>query len=375
MRFPSIESRKGTILPGEFWAGHELCLCIHDAMAQMLVSGQNAGAFHVKYELTEQERQTFESSEDIFQWVEQNRKPEDHTALLVTTIFPAILSDMLHCIYEVLETSRKAKLNVSYMLLRKPLQESLYVLETVIANREDFAKKLVEEPIKLEGRGVGGREIHAANIAKVLASIGSDGRFSPDYLAQLRYDKSTKDGFDGICNKAIHLFTGHKAIATEKMNINFIFSGWDAKHTQWSFLYTRLPYLLAYAYQIVESVCSTIAPGPKEYRDDIERRIAAHVLMWSGTLADNKTYASAPLLGFAFKSREWLFAHCKAHGFRAPEFKDLLRMSQTGAFPGESRWSLWRRLRKFRIAAEACGSTSASRLSTAQRALGFDPIL
>jgi hypothetical protein len=373
MRFPSIESRTGTILPGEFWAGHELCFCIHDAMTQMLVSGQNAGAFHVSYELTEQERESFESSEDIFQWVEQNRGRENHTALLITTMFPAILSDMLHCIYEALETSRKAKLNVSYLLLRKPIQESLYVLEAVIADREDFAKKLVEEPIKLEGRGIGGKEIHAANIAKVLASIGNDGRFSPEYLAQLRYDKYAQDGFDGICNKAMHLFTSHKAIETEKMNINFIFSGSDAKETQWGVLYSRLPYILAYTYQIVESVCSVIAPSPQDYRDDIDRRIAAHVLMWGGTL--DETYASGPLLVFWLKYREWLFNHCKANGFRTPEFKDLVRMSQTGAFPGESRWSTWRRLRKFRIAAEDCGSTSFSWLSKLQRLFRIEPIL
>jgi hypothetical protein len=373
MRFPSIESRTGTILPGEFWAGHELCFCIHDAMTQMLVSGQNAGAFHVRFELSEEERESFESSKNIFRWLGEYRKPEDHAAVLVTTMFPAILSDMLHCIYEALESSRKAKLNVSYMLLRKPIQESLYVLEAVIADRADFAKKLTEDPIKLEGRGASGRETHAANIAKVLAAIGNDGRFSAHYVAQLRYDKSSEDGFDGICNKAMHLVTSSKAIATEKMNINFIFSGWHAKQTQWSFLYTRLPYLLAYTYQIVETVCSAIAPGPLEYRDDIDRRIAAHVLIWSGAL--DATYASGPLLVFAFKYREWLFAHCKAHGFGTPEFKDLVRMCQTGAFPGESRWSNWRRLRRFRIAAEKCGSTPVSWLSKVQGAFGLDPIL
>ena len=107
---------------------------------------------------------------------------------------------------------------------------------------------------------MGGREAHRGNIAKVLQIIDDDGRFSADYLAQLRYDKSAEDGFDGICNKAMHLFTNHQAIETEPVNINFIFSNWDSKESQWSFLYTRLPYILTYAYRIVETVCAGISP-------------------------------------------------------------------------------------------------------------------
>jgi len=40
------------------------------------------------------------------------------------------------------------------------------------------------------------------------------------------------DGFDGICNKSIHLFNLHKAIKTETMNINFVLSDVDAKITK-----------------------------------------------------------------------------------------------------------------------------------------------
>jgi hypothetical protein len=187
----------------------------------------------------------------------------------------------------------------------------------------------------------------------VLEVIG-DGCFSADYLAQLRYDKSAEDGFDGICNKAMHLFTSSKAIQTEPMNINFIFSDWESKESQWSFLYTRLPYVLTYAYSIVETVCAGISPTSPAYLEEMKRRLAAHVLLWSATL--DKTYASGPLLIFAFKHREWLFEHCRASGYRVPEFKDLVRMRETGAFPGESRRSVSQRMRHFQEAAEVSGS-------------------
>jgi hypothetical protein len=338
-------------------------------MAHMLAAGERAGAFRVKFQLSEDEVNTFNQTEDVFLWLEQNRTPEDRAAVLVATMFPAILSDMLHCIYEALESSRKAKLNISYMLLRKPIQESLYVLEAVIADRNAFATKLTQSPTKLWSQGAGGREAHRSNIGMVLERIGDDGRFSADYLAQLRYDKSAEDGFDGVCNKAIHLFTTHKAIETEPMNINFIFSNWDSKESQWSFLYTRLPYILTYAHRIVETVCADISPTSPAYLEELERRLAAHVLLWSATL--DKTYATAPLLMFALKHREWLLEHCAANGYRAPKFKDLVRMRETGAFPGESRWSIWQRMRHFQEVAELSGSAAPRRYRRLLRALGL----
>ena len=80
------------------------------------------------------------------------------------------------------------------------------------------------------------------------------------------------------------LFTSHEAIRTEPLNINFIFSGMDAKLTQWSYFYGRLPYLLAYMHRIVEHVCATIAPTDPIYLHDMDRRISALVLLWWKTV-------------------------------------------------------------------------------------------
>jgi hypothetical protein len=372
MRFPSIETRSGTFLPERYWPGHELCFFVHDIMGQMLAAGQRASAFQVEFPLSEDEVETFKQAEDVFLWLDRYRTPEARAAVLVATMFPAVLSDMLHCIYEALESSRKAKLNISYMLLRKPIQESLYVLEAAIADRSDFAEKLTQSPIKLWSQGVGGRETHRRNIFKVLQTFDENGLFNADYLAQLRYDKSAEDGFDGICNKAMHLFTNHKAIETEPMNINFIFSDWDSKECQWSFLYTRLPYVLIYAYRIVETVCAGISPTYPGYLEELERRLAAHVLLWSATL--DETYASGPLLTFVLKYREWLFEHCKTNGYRTPEFNDLARMRETGAFPGESRWSVWQRKRHLQEVAEVSGSAAPTWCTRLLRTLGLSTV-
>jgi hypothetical protein len=276
-------------------------------------------------------------------------------------MFPAILGDMLHCFYEALETSRKAKLGISFMLLRKPLQESLYVLEAVIADRADFAKKLTEDPIKLWSQGIGGREAHARNIQKVLDAIGESDRFDAAYLAQLRYDKSAEDGFDGICNKAMHLFTDHKAIKTERMNINFIFSNRDSMLTQWSYIYSRLPYLLVYMHSIVEHVCKGIAPTSPAYLDDMKRRISALVLLWWEAIED--PYSEPHLENFAERTRDWLYQHCNEAGFSRPTSADLIRMGADGAFPNEPRASVARRLDQFMRDAAASGSYAPTPLA------------
>ena len=331
-------------------------------MTQLLVSGVRARAFNVSFELSDESaRREFENTSDIFEWLEKYRPPEDRAKVLVTTMFPAVLSDMLHCFYEALECSRKAKLGISFMLLRKPLQESLYVLEAAIADQAEFAKKLTDDPIKLWSQGIGGPEAHTRNVQRVLDAVGESDRFDAAYLAQLRYDKSADDGFDGICNTAMHLFTQHKSIKTERMNINFIFSNWDAKLTQWSYIYSRLPYLLVYMHSIVEHICKGTAPTSPAYLEDMKRRISALVLLWWETVED--PYIEPHLATFAEGTRDWLYQHCNETGFFQPTKADLIRMGADGRFPNEARASVATRLTRFMRDAADCGSYAPTPLA------------
>jgi hypothetical protein len=351
----SLNGRLNTHLPDEHKTAHELCFKMHDVMAQLLLSGRHAKAFHIRFEFRDQEdKLSFEQTDDIFLWLEQTRRDDERVALIVSTVFPAILSDMLHCIYEVLETSRKGKLTISYMLLRKPIQESLFVLESIILDQPGFASKLATTPGTMGSQKAGGVEVHRKRIQRVLELIGEEHRFDPKYLAQLRYDKDAEDGFDGICNKAIHLFTNHKSIATEPLNINFIFSQTDTILTQWSYLYSRLPYLLVYTHRIVEHICAGIAPSTQRYLDDMDRRIGALVKLWWNEVSPR--YATTQLQNLVDQTDNWLLAHCNAAGFRTPSKSDLVRMADTGAYPGESTKDVEARNAQFVQGALASGS-------------------
>jgi hypothetical protein len=189
------------------------------------------------------------------------------------------------------------------------------------------------EPQRLYSQGAGGLVAHQKRIAKVLAVLGADDEFDPAYLAQLRYDKSAEDGFDGICNQAIHLFTAHASIKTEPLNVNFIFSGWNEKLTQWSYLYSRLPYVLFYARLLVEHVCAEFEQTDPIYVADIDRRISAATLLWWPTVAD--AYPAEAIDRFVEATGVRLFAACLAEERRMPTITDLTRMARSGAWPGE----------------------------------------
>lgn len=323
---------KSGFLPKEFFVAHDLCFTVHDIMTQFLVSGEQSGVFTARVHFADKsEAASFGEAEDIFDWLETTKRLDDRARVLKALVLPAVLSDMLHCLYEALECSRKGKLNVSYALIRKPLQESLFVLESIVLDEAGFAEKLATNPLMLRPHTAGGVEGHARRIQQVLDITGTTDFFDARYLAQLRYEK-VEDGFDGICNKAIHLFTEHKAIRTELLNINFVFSGLEAKVSQWSYLYGRLPYVLVYAWRVIEQVGTSLCLTHPAYDQDMSRRVAAFVTLG----ARHCTHITPELQKFHDAYRSWLLDHCKQMGAARPLKRDVERMALTGALPGEA---------------------------------------
>ncbi|WP_158141999.1 hypothetical protein [Vibrio furnissii] len=292
-------------LPDEFQDAHTTCMYMHDVMVEFLRSGEEQGAFNQKFTFEEHEISSLENIDDqnILDWLEQNGKFAHRNLVIRTVVLPAVLSDMLHCFFEALESAKKGKMAVSFMLLRKPIQESLYLLEAMAISEVDFVQKLSEDPMFLRPKNGGGPEGHTKRINKVLQKIGMAELLSPEYLAELRYQKSSFDSFDRICNQATHLFTEHKAIKTELLNINFVFSGGSQIYSQQRYLYTRLPYVLYYTYFLFEYIASRLCPSPPEYVENINRRIMAYFLISYMQIEDDflTDYMEELALGFCRK--------------------------------------------------------------------------
>jgi len=342
-----VKNKQG-FLPREFFIAHDLCFTIHDILAQLLVSGEQSGVFKGKIQFNDAaDAASFNEAEDIFEWLKITGRLRDRARILKAIVLPAVLSDMLHCLHEALECSRKGKLNVTYALVRKPLQESLFVLESIVLDEIGFAENLATNPLLLRPSTSGGPDGHARRIQHVLEAINQTGFFDAGYLSQLRYQK-VEDGFDGICNKAIHLFTEHKAIRTEMLSINFIFSDYEDKVSQWRYLYSRLPYLLTYLWRVTEHICDSLCLTHPEYGEDMSRRVAAFVL-----LSDSQDFqVTEQLRRFQGAHRNWLLEHCAQKGFPKPSKRDIERMALTGALPRESKASVDARFDAFGMIAE-----------------------
>ncbi len=143
-------SAKRTVLPKNFNIAHDLCFAVHDILLQFLISGQQSGVFIAKFELSDSEAESLKAYEDIFDWLESAGRVVDRAQILKTNILPAVLSDMLHCIYEALQCSRKAQLNISYILVRKPLLETLFLLESYHRQRNRFRRQACDESASVE---------------------------------------------------------------------------------------------------------------------------------------------------------------------------------------------------------------------------------
>jgi len=315
-------------VPDKYYAAHNLCLLLHDIMVEALRSGEENKIFYgsIKFS-SEEDRKLFEQSSDIFKWLEKTEKNIERGQLLKTIVLPAILSDALLCFFNALKTSEQAGLNVTYILLRKPLQESLFVLESIILDPTKFGDTLSSNPLKLSGTNAGDVTAHEKRIEKILGIIDDD-RFDAGYLAELRYDKSSEDSFAGICNQAMHLFTSHPAIRTSKLNINFIFSGPDEKDTQWAFLYSRLPYLLTYFHIIVEHILKNICLTDPKYLKRMSLWAFAQTCLWANTVEDE--YRNTYLSNFVNLTHKQLAHEFESNGYKKPNKKDIEKLALSG---------------------------------------------
>ena len=245
-------------LPERFQFSHDFAMYLHDYIASILVYGETNKLFVTNFKV---EDNYPDNDKHIFEWLETHNRPDILGEVLLKAIFPALLSDFCHFIYEALTCSRKGKLTVSYALLRKPLRESLHYLEWLLADPEDFLNTLYNEESKALSRFSNSNRIKKI-INDAISKCPNSKLFSAEHIYRLRFDKTASFGFDGMCNRAIHLITTKVPIATERRNLNFIFSNNDARESQWELIYGQLPYLLFYASNVIDVLISIINGNP-----------------------------------------------------------------------------------------------------------------
>lgn len=278
-----------THIPKPFRFAHNFAFYLHDVLVHHLVSGEQADIFSVHIErpaITNLDIDTFSSlhGEELWQWLEDS----DHGWVLDEMVYrqtlAAVLSDLLHFVFEALCCSQKSKLTVTYALLRKPLRENLLILEWLLGDPKAFCTTFRNSsPHAIDLSRLKPDEKRDI-ITKSCEAIGDDGLIDPNTLFLLRYDKHAPEGFEYLWNKATHLITTFKAYETEPQNFNFIFSDESARQDQWVHIYTLLPLLLYHAVDVVVALTEKIARMDGNWTDSMNTRRLAGFLLWRDSI-------------------------------------------------------------------------------------------
>lgn len=341
-----FRNKRIDFLPPEFEDAHQLCVMNYQIMLEMLRSGERRKSYDSSVELRDDaERQSLEESDDILEWLGRVKRLDDRARVLKRIVFPAVLSDFLHFIYNALDASRNAALTVCFSLLRKPIQDNLSLMEVIATDVMKFAEHLSTEPPKLSSKQPGNSDNHFKRIELALKRMDEQARFDAKYLAQIRYDKKYAGGLSGICDRALHLFTHHEVVRTEPMNINMVFIGDEERWSQWNLLYSCLPYILVYSWLIFEHVFTSLdSSTDPAYLRDIHRRVAAGIIMWGNSMQPEDI--ADPIQHLIEKSRTLLNEECRVNSHRSFLDADLIHMRDDGKWPGQLNISIYKRLIK-----------------------------
>lgn len=275
-------------LPTDFAFAHDYAFFLHDCLASLVVEGERNDVFTTKFEVDpDSGAKNPEDFSHIFDWFEHHGRGDLLSEVLLKALFPALLSDFCHFLYESLCCSKKGKLTVAFALLRKPLLENLFYMEWLLAEPGDFLETFYNgESIDLSfGRVGSDPERVKAIVTAALARSPSRDELDASHLYELRFDRSFP-GFYGKCNQATHLITTKGPIATFRQNFNFVFSNDEDRTHQWRMLYESLPMLLYYANAVAESLFSVMVEGEVCGQDRLALQRQVGFLAWASDVAD-----------------------------------------------------------------------------------------
>ena len=241
------------LIPKKYKNLHRYFVIVYDTLASILKQVESANLLTVQFKFKDpKEKPEFEHLErdDAYEWLKDHNYDDVIYKLSFNQCFAGLLTDLLQFISNALKASEKGQLNVSFALLRKPLKENLFYLEYLVAHEEKF--------IKLFNSEKGSENLAVDKVQKqekiqiikeTCQKIGFRAWPAED-LYDMRYNKRNPLSFEPSFQTATHLITTADGYKTEEGNFNFIFSTYKDKMSQWDFLYSSLPILMLYTYDI-----------------------------------------------------------------------------------------------------------------------------
>lgn len=230
-------------LPKKYWKKHNYCEFIINQIEELILDEK---FIELKIQRLEFSENTIDqlnvSEEHLFDRLSKLGLDNELTKVVKTHLILSLIMETCYFVQESLLCSLKMRMTVCFTLLRKPFLEIL-ILVMRILNEVDFIDKFnnIEgfDPIKTTPTEK--KEL----ITKTNHLLKNN--FDNEDLYQYIFDKEFGDSLFNITNNAIHLYTDRNPVsATDKQNLNFIFSTQENIDEMWKYIYHNIPMLLTF---------------------------------------------------------------------------------------------------------------------------------
>jgi hypothetical protein len=236
-------------LPKEFHQSHDNCEFLISQIEDFIEKPEFEGLQKINIILKEDHEML--KDENTLDYLLRIGEKEQHDAIVAKFILHATIIDIVYFLKEAFMASLKKRLTVTFALLRKPLiYDLLVVLRTGLTS--DFIDRFNTE-----------EKFDTADLTSEdkmqLLKISEDCLFSKAIKAEdiykIIFDSKERDSILNLSHRALHpSTTWGKINLTEKGNLNFIFSNEDDIQSQWGLLYSKMPLLLMYMVEVLESI-------------------------------------------------------------------------------------------------------------------------
>ena len=255
--FIAIQEDEDILIPVEYHKTNDLCAIIYDQLTELFIEENYKGLKATTVDLNKGTIKTKELKEktiNSIDWLKENKLTDEIELILSKEILMAVTSDFMDFISESLHSAKRGKMTVAYALLRKPITDLLLILEQLLVDKKEFISRFYHngDPKSYDpsNRKVNKLDIIEQAVKKI--RIGS--LFTPKHIYNLRYNKESEIGLNGLTNKALHIVTSDRNYKTEEQNLNFVFSNNENYDSYYKHYYNIIPYLLIYSVSIIDEL-------------------------------------------------------------------------------------------------------------------------
>ncbi|WP_250255126.1 hypothetical protein [Chryseobacterium sp. Marseille-Q3244] len=248
-----LSSKNYFYLPNRFRKQHDYCEFVINQIEELVLHERFIELKVQKFELSEDIIEKMKTSDEhIFDRLAYLGLNNELNLVVNNHLILSLIMETCYFIQESLLCSLKMRMTVCFTLLRKPFLEISTIMMRLL-NEPDFIDKFNNledfDPIKITYQE---KKRLLVETNKLL-----NNHFDNDDLYDFIFNKDFGDSLLNLTNNAIHLYTDRNPIsATEKQNLNFIFSTEEDINHMWEYIYDNIPMLLSFLASSIDLLVS-----------------------------------------------------------------------------------------------------------------------